>query len=83
VQNISIANSTNSTVHRTGILWDMFGGAPQFNTTENQAIVFMTNITQDQPGKYDSSLDYEIRVPGTLDTYKGASGLVYFYLELR
>jgi hypothetical protein len=30
---VPIANSTNSTAHRTGILWDMFGGAPQFNIT--------------------------------------------------
>jgi hypothetical protein len=43
----------------------------------------MTNITQGQPGRYDNSIDYEIRVPGSLDTYKGASGLVYFYLELE
>jgi len=71
------ANSTtqNSTFD-TGITWDASQGWPQFNTTANQDVAFITAVNTSAP------YDYEIRVPANLSTYKGVSGVVEFWVEL-
>ncbi|NYZ76812.1 right-handed parallel beta-helix repeat-containing protein, partial [Candidatus Micrarchaeota archaeon] len=72
------ANSTpfNSTF-KSGIVWDASQGGPQFNTTLNQDVAFVTEINASAP------YDYEMRVPANLSTYKGASGVVDFWMELE
>jgi hypothetical protein len=73
---IPIANSTWNSTFKTGIAWDASQGGPQFNTSLNQDVVFVSEINGSQP------YDYTIMVPGTLDTYKGGSGVVDFWVEL-
>jgi len=74
---IPIANSSDSSLFKTGISWDASQGGPQFNTSLNQDVVFVTEING------SASRDYEIRVPDKLDTYKGGSGVVEFWVELE
>ena len=83
LNNLSYVNSTNSSTFITAIVWDASDtiGDAEFDPTDNEDLVFVTNITSTTSGKY-GDYNYEIRIPSTLDTYKGASGVVYFYLEL-
>jgi len=76
---IPVANSTNSSSYKTGIAWDASQdvGDGQFDAADNEDVVFVTEINS------TAANDYEIRVPGTLDTYKGASGVVEFWVELE
>lgn len=71
--NSSVFNNNFS----TGIAWDASQGGPQFNTTLNQDVVFVTEMNTSAP------YDYEMRIPANLSTYKGTSGVVEFWLELE
>jgi len=83
-QYVPIANSTNSSDFVTGILWDSSNDTDgQFGPTDNEAVIFTTPIEGTHASRYSDSVYYEIRVPGTFDTYVGSSGVVDFYLELR
>ncbi|HIH23821.1 TPA: hypothetical protein HA251_02195 [Candidatus Woesearchaeota archaeon] len=78
---IPAVNSTNTSVFRTGILWDASDGAsPHYN--KSQDIVFVTVMDQNQAG-YFGTYDYEIKVPAKLRDYIAGGGTVTFYAELR
>ncbi|MGC8898918.1 MAG: right-handed parallel beta-helix repeat-containing protein [Candidatus Micrarchaeia archaeon] len=78
VQYIPQANSTTqNSAFKTGIVWDSFQGGPEFNTTLNQDVVFLTEINT------SATYNYEIRVPANLSTYKGGSGVIEFWVELE
>jgi len=72
------ANSTTqNSIFDTGIAWDASQGGPQYNTTLNQDVAFVTELNT------SAQYDYEIRIPANLSTYKGSSGVVEFWLELE
>jgi len=83
IANVPIANSTNSSNFVTGILWDSSDdtGNNEFDATDSEDLVFVTEINVTKRGSCGIK-DYEIRVPGTLDTYKGGTGTVDFVSEL-
>lgn len=73
---IPVAQSAWNSSFRTGIVWDASQGGPQFNTTLNQDVVFVVEMNTSQ------DYNYQIMVPGTLDTYKGGSGVINIWVEL-
>ena len=78
--NIPMANSTNSSVFTTGILWDSSDGTnDEFD--ENETVIFMTQIQYNTTGKY-GMYDYEIRIPSGLKNTEGSTPRVDVYLEL-
>jgi len=78
VQYIPVANSTTqNSAFKTGIVWDASQGGPEFSVAQNQDVVFLTEINS------STQWQYEIRVPANLSTYKGASGVVEFWVELE
>ena len=81
--NVPIADSTNSTKYQTGILWDSADSInTEFDTTDQEDLVFVTEINNDKQGKF-GQVDYELIVPGRLQKYKGATDSITFYLELK
>jgi len=73
---LPIANSTVfNNGFNTGIAWDSSQGGSQFNTVDDQDVVFASEING------SSTYDYEIRVPETFATYKGGT-TVEFWVEL-
>jgi len=81
INNVPIINSTNSSIFITGILWDMNDSLnDEFNVGEAEDLVFVTKYNSSQVGKY-GTYGYELRIPGTLDEYKGSNHFVTFYVE--
>ena len=81
-----IANSTNNTNFFTGILWDTsdnnITNNGQFDTTDKEDIVFLTQINKDKAGAY-GIYDYEMRIPARLREYRTAqTSSVIFYTEI-
>ena len=83
VSNVPVINSTNNTNFKTGILWDSsYDTNGQFDTTDNENIVFATKINQKSQGKY-GVYDYETRIPVKLrDQHTADTSELYFYYEL-
>jgi len=79
INNIPIINSTNNTNFKTGILWDYQTGT-EYDGTQN--ILFITRINKGAQG-YNSTNDFEIRIPATLREYSGPTDRVVFYTELK
>ncbi len=82
LSSVPIYNSTNSSTFVTGILWDSSGdtGNNEYDKTDNENIMFITQVNKNKPGKY-GTYDYEVRIPASFDSYKGGNS-VDFYLEL-
>ncbi|MBI2133943.1 hypothetical protein HYU11_04645, partial [Candidatus Woesearchaeota archaeon] len=82
IQNVSVANSTNSSNFLTGILWDTTDAETQYNTGDVPDLVFVTSINRNKQGKY-GIYDFELKVPANLRTYRNATlDSVEFYLDL-
>jgi hypothetical protein len=86
VDSVPDSQSTNSTNFYTGILWDVSDSANDYyscNPTPSlrEDIVFVSKINEAKDGGL-GNYDYEIKVPGELGTYKGASTAVSFYYEI-
>jgi len=79
VDHTPLANSSTQGYFKTGIAWDSSQtiGDSEFDIVDNEDVVFICEINGTAPYHYD------IRVPGTLDSYKGGSGLVEFWVELE
>ena len=83
VDNVPIDESTNNTNFYTGILWDMSDDTNgEYDLTENETLVFITQINEDAQGKY-GAYDYEIKVPYLLQESEGATDQIALYLEVR
>lgn len=82
ITGVPIANSTNSSLFYTGILWDSSDGTPEYNGTQD--VVFVTNVRAAAQGKY-GVYNYEIRMPANLKSYvKPSTGNeIDFYVELN
>ena len=87
IDNVSNANSTNSSNFLTGILWDMSDdigtgpGVGQFNASED--VIFVTQMVGNTIGKY-GNYDFEMRIPMQLKKYKEPDfSTVTFYVELK
>jgi len=80
VANIPIVNSTNNSNFKTGILWDYSTSPAKYDGTQN--IVFVSQISKNTQG-YNSTVDYEMRVPATLRSYKAGMDAVVFYAEIN
>ncbi|MGV8162915.1 MAG: CARDB domain-containing protein [Candidatus Nanoarchaeia archaeon] len=79
--NVPVHNSTNNNNFKTGIIWDYGDGGTGYNGTQD--VVFVTQVKNQLAG-YNSTLDYEIRIPATLRSYKGPdNNRVDFYMEIR
>jgi hypothetical protein len=82
IGDVPIVNSTNSSTFVTGLLWDTSDSTDdEYNLTEKEDLVFVTEGKNKQQGKY-GIYDYEIKIPETLNSYKGSNEMVSFYLEL-
>jgi hypothetical protein len=80
VNNVPIYNSTNNSNFKTGILWDYGDGGNTYNGTQD--IIFLSQINKNTQG-YNGTVDYEIRVPALLRSYKSGVDMVAFYVELE
>ena len=80
ISNVPTAGGRLYKAHDTGILWDSSqdSGGGQFDPVDNEDLVF---VTQSEYGM--SPYEYEAIAPDGLDTYKGASGSITLYYELR
>lgn len=75
---VPVANSSLQSAFKTGIAWDSSQSTnSEFDATDNEDVVFVAEINGTAPYQYD------IRVPGTFDTYKGGSGVVQFWVEME
>jgi len=84
IDEVPITNSTNNTHFQTGILWDTSdSNDTEYNSTDEEDIVFVTEINKDQAGAY-GTYDYEMRIPAGLRSYKDSeTRKTVFYSELR
>jgi hypothetical protein len=80
ITNIPIVNSTNNTNFKTGLLWDTGDGGIAYNGTQD--VVLISKISKSTQG-YNATVDYELRVPATLRSYKGSVNQVVFYGEIN
>ncbi len=82
---VPISNTTNNSITWTGILWDSsMDTNGEFDNTDNEALVFIANVSSSNLDCKYGSCTFEIKVPGTFDTYRGdPTGVVYFYVELH
>jgi hypothetical protein len=81
INNVPVANSTNNSNFKTGILWDYSDGGFEYDGTQD--VVFITSVNKGASG-YGGFNDFEIRVPATLREYTGANDQsVDFYMEIR
>ena len=85
ITNVSYANSTNTSGFITGILWDTdddVGGDGQFDSADQEDIVFITRAQASSQGAY-GVYDYEVRVPANLRRYKSPdTTTVTFFIEI-
>jgi hypothetical protein len=84
IYNVPIVNSTNTSDFVTGILWDTADdkGNGQYDSADNEDIVFVTEINSGKQGTY-GTYDMEARIPANLRDYLPGSGLINFYVELQ
>ena len=80
VINVPIVNSTNNSNFKTGILWDYGDGGTKY--TGAQDVVFVSPINKNAQG-YNATVDYELRIPATLRSYKPGQDIVVFYAEIN
>ncbi len=81
IQSVPIANSTNTTNFRTGMLWDKSDGGVEYSGTQD--IVFITTVNLAKQGKL-GIYDYELKVPAYLRNYKlPNTNTITLYTELR
>jgi hypothetical protein len=85
VDNVPVIDSTNNSNFKTGILWDSAddtSGNGQFDQTDKEKVVFVTEINKGALGAY-GRYDYEISIPVRLRNQDTAdTSEVYFYYEL-
>jgi hypothetical protein len=83
ITDVPIINSTITSDFVTGILWDIDDdqGNLQYDATDKEDVVFITNINPQKAGEY-GTYDTEIKIPATLRNYKSGSDKVVFYVEL-
>jgi hypothetical protein len=80
VNNVPIVNSTNNSNFKTGILWDYSDGGTRYTGTQD--ILFVSPINKNTQG-YNATVDYELRIPATLRSYKAGQDIVVFYAEIN
>jgi hypothetical protein len=80
VNSVPIVNSTNNSNFKTGILWDYGDGGVRYSGTQD--VVFVSPINKNTLG-YNATVDYELRIPATLRSYKVGQDLVVFYAEIN
>lgn len=82
VNNIPVANSTNTSSFTTGILWDTSNDVNgEYDQADAEDLIFFTQISQDTAGKY-GTYDYELTFPSALQDTKGAAAQTYLYIEI-
>jgi len=83
ITDVPVSDSSTDGNFTTGILWDADDSSNSYyDTGDKEDIVFATRIHQ-ATGSANGVVDYEIKVPSELKSYKGASGTVTFYYEIQ
>ncbi len=84
IYNVSMINSTeNSSSFKTGILWDTSDSLDdEFDIAEEEDLIFYTSYNSGQTGSY-GTYGFEIRIPEKLNSYKGFTEEIVFYVEIR
>jgi hypothetical protein len=81
---VPIINSTNNSIYVTGILWDMDDDTNgQYDTTDNEDLVFVGTINQSYTGGFGIRVDYEIRIATLLRRLKGQLNKTAYIVELQ
>jgi hypothetical protein len=81
---VPIINSTNNSIFVTGILWDTEGDTNgQYDTTNNETLVFVGTINQTYSGIVGLPYDYEIRIATLLRSLKGTLNKTAYIVELQ
>ncbi len=84
IQFVPIINSTNNSIFVTGILWDTQDDTNgQYDTTDNEDLVFVGLINQTYSGIYGLPFDYEIRIATLLRSLRGALNRTAYIAELQ
>ncbi len=71
ITEVPVANSTNNTNFKTGILWDTSddgGSNNEYDSTDKEDIIFVSKLNQDTLGTF-GTYDYEMRIPARLRYY--------------
>jgi len=80
INNVPVANSTNTSSFITGILWDTADGGAEYSGTQD--LIFVTKMNQSKQGQY-GTYDFEISIPAPLREYTGGGSTVDFYAEIK
>ena len=84
IDKVPVLSSTVTGTFVTGILWDTEDDTnEEFDITEREDIIFITNINLSQSGASGSDIDYEIRVPSLIRLYQPSADTTAFITELR
>ncbi len=85
IKDVPVINSTNSTLFRTGILWDISddtqGPNGEYDVVDKEDLIFITKVSPLKQGKF-GIYDYEIKIPALLRDYKPGSSTVDFFIDL-
>jgi hypothetical protein len=84
IQFVPIINSSNSSTFVTGILWSMDGDTNnEYDTTNNEPLVFVSNININQTGGFNQPVDYEIRIATLVRSQRGTLNKTTYIVELQ
>ncbi len=81
---VPVINSTNSSTFITGILWDTQDDTNgEYDITDDEDLVFVSNITFNQSGGLGQIVDYEIRFASLVRQLKPDVNLTSIFVEFR
>ena len=84
VGQVPIINSSNASTFVTGILWDTGDDSTgEYDISDKEDLIFITNINISKSGASGSPIDYEIHVPSLIRAYRPSANLTAFISELR
>ncbi|MEM2916441.1 MAG: LamG-like jellyroll fold domain-containing protein [Candidatus Woesearchaeota archaeon] len=84
IEFVPVINSTNSSTFVTGILWDMDDDTNgEYDTGDNEDLVFISNINMNQTGGFSQQVDYEARIPTLVRRLRGTLNKTTYIVELQ
>jgi hypothetical protein len=82
VGQVPVLNSTNVGTFITGILWDTADDTNgQYDITDKEDLVFVGNLNVSKSGASGTNIDYEVRVPSLIRSYKPTVNQTAFIAE--
>jgi hypothetical protein len=84
ILNVPVINTSNSSLHVTGILWDTNDDTNnEYDTTDNEDLVFVGSISINKSSGHNQTVDYDVRIPALIRRLRGALNLTSIIVEIR